>query len=183
MALPLKFTVLAACLLLGACRSDPISFHTLTPAQPPGGKSAGEITIEGISVPPQVDRPQIVIRQGNSGLAILETEWWGASLGDELRSALADQLSNTGGQHKTSVRIDVQRFDSIPGQYGLIDVKWRLRQAGTGDTGLVACRSVLQTPSGPTIDDLVTAQQNNVRRLAAMISQAAGSSRGCPPAS
>ncbi|WP_085687200.1 MULTISPECIES: membrane integrity-associated transporter subunit PqiC [unclassified Pseudomonas] len=183
MALPLKFTVLAACLLLGACRSDPISFHTLTPAQPPAGKSAGEITIEGISVPPQVDRPQIVIRQGNSGLAILETEWWGASLGDELRSALADQLSNAGGQRKVSVRIDVQRFDSIPGQYGLIDVKWRLRQADAGDNGLVACRSVLQTPSGPTIDDLVTAQQNNVRRLAAMISQAAGSSRGCPPAS
>jgi hypothetical protein len=34
MALPLKITVLAAFMLLGACRSDPISFHTLTPVQP-----------------------------------------------------------------------------------------------------------------------------------------------------
>ena len=33
MALPLKITVLAAFMLLGACRSDPISFHTLTPVQ------------------------------------------------------------------------------------------------------------------------------------------------------
>ncbi|MCX2546234.1 PqiC family protein [Pseudomonas sp. COW5] len=181
MALPLKFTVLAACLLLGACRSDPISFHTLTSAQPMPGRSGQDIAIESISVPPQVDRPQIVIRQGNSGLAILETQWWGASLGDELRSALVDQLSNAGVSRKTSVRIDVQRFDSIPGQYGLMDVKWRLRPADAGDSGLLTCRSILQTPSGSSIDDLVNAQQNNVKRLAELIRQAAGNARGCPP--
>ncbi|MFJ4542104.1 membrane integrity-associated transporter subunit PqiC [Pseudomonas sp. NPDC088885] len=183
MALPLKTTVLAACLLLGACRSDPISFHTLTPVQPGAGRSGADIAIEGITVPPQVDRAQIVIREGNSGLAILETEWWGASLADELRSALVDQLSSAAGQQRSSVRIEVQRFDSIPGQYGLIDVKWRLRPLGATDSGLLTCRSVLQTPSGPSIDELVAAQQNNVKRLAAQITQAAGSSRGCPPSS
>ncbi len=183
MALPMKITVLVAFLLLGACRSDPISFHTLVPAQPGSGRSGSEIAIEGITVPPQVDRAQIVIRQGNSGLAILETDWWGATLADELRSALVDQLSSASGQQKLSVRVDVQRFDSIPGQYGLIDVKWRLRALGAADSTLLTCRSVLQTPSGPGIDELVTAQQNNVKRLAAQITQAASGSRGCPPAS
>ena len=49
-----------------------------TPLQAGDGRPAGaDIQIEGISVPPQVDRPQIVIRQGDSGLVILETEWWG----------------------------------------------------------------------------------------------------------
>jgi uncharacterized lipoprotein YmbA len=183
MALPLKFTVLAACLLLGACRSDPISFHTLTPVQLPNTRAGTQIPIEAITVPPQVDRPQIVIRQGNSGLAILETQWWGASLADELLSALTDQLSNAGGRGNVSVRLDVQRFDSIPGQYGLIDVKWRLRPVGATDSGLLTCRSTLKTPSGPSIDDLVSAQQNNVKRLAALISQAAGNPGACPPAS
>ncbi|MBV4473556.1 PqiC family protein [Pseudomonas botevensis] len=183
MASTLKITLLATCLLLGACRSDPISFHTLTPVQPGGTRAGAEIPIEGITVPPQVDRPQIVIRQGTNGLAILETQWWGASLADELRSALEDQLSNTGGGSKVSVRIDVQRFDSIPGQYGLIDVKWRLRTVGASDATPLTCRSTLQTPSGPSIDELVAAQQNNVKRLAALISQAAGSPRGCPSAS
>jgi len=181
----LKFTLLATLLLLTACRSDPIHFHTLTPAQPGGGahNGVGEIQIEGISVPPQVDRPQIVIRQGNSGLAILETDWWGASLADELRSALVDQLANASPQRKVSVRVDVQRFDSIPGQYGLIDVKWRLRTSGQTDNALVTCRSTLQTPSGTSIDELVTAQQNNVRRLAVLITQAAaGNRQGCPTA-
>lgn len=182
MAFSLKITLVTACVLLAACRSDPIQFHTLMPAPLSGSaRGAGEILIEGLSVPPQVDRPQIVIRQGNSGLAILETEWWAASLVDELRSALADQLANSNPQRKVSVRLDVQRFDSIPGQYGLIDVKWRLRHGGEGDNALLTCRSTLQTPSGPSVDDLVIAQQNNVKRLAALISQAAnGSQRGCP---
>lgn len=179
----LKITLVTALMLLAGCRSEPIQFHTLTPAQLPGTarSNAGEILIEGLNVPPQVDRPQIVIRQGNSGLAILETEWWAASLSDELRSALVDQLVNSNPQRKVSVRLDVQRFDSIPGQYGLIDVKWRVRSAGEGDNALVTCRSTLQTPSGPSIDDLVVAQQTNVKRLAALISQAAGGTqKGCP---
>lgn len=177
MAIPLKITVLAAFMLLGACRSDPISFHTLTPVQLASTRAGAQIPIEAISVPPQVDRAQIVIREGNSGLAILETEWWGASLVDELRGALSDQLSNT-GQGNVSVRIEVQRFDSIPGQYGLIDATWRLRAS---DSASLTCRSTLKTPSGPSIDELVSAQQNNVKRLAELISRAAtGNARSCP---
>jgi len=75
----------------------------------------------------------------------------------------------------------VQRFDSVPGQYALMDVEWRLRSAGIGDTARVICRSTLQTPSGANIDDLVLAQQNNVKRLAALISQAAARPQAdCP---
>lgn len=183
MAFSYKITLVTALLLLTACRSDPIQFHTLIPTQLGGNSRSGaeDIQIEGLSVPPQVDRPQIVVRQGNSGLAILETQWWAASLVDELRSALVDQLVNSTPRRKMSVRLDVQRFDSIPGQYGLIDVKWRLRDLGQSDASLVTCRSTLQTPSGPSIDELVAAQQNNVKRLAALISQtASGTQKGCP---
>ncbi|CAG8865694.1 hypothetical protein PS627_01613 [Pseudomonas fluorescens] len=174
-------SMLSALLILGACRSDPIQFHTLIPAQPgPASPSAGsEIQIESISVPPQVDRPQIVIRQGSSGLAILETQWWGASLVDELRSALIDQLSNTRPGQGLSLRLDVQRFDSIPGQYALMDAKWRLRAKDASST--LTCRSTLRTRAGASIDDVVMAQQDNVRRLALMISQAAAGGRNiCP---
>ena len=182
MAFPLKITLLAALSLLAACRSDPIQFHTLTPAQlNANSQSTAQIQIESLTVPPQVDRPQIVVRQGNTGIAILETQWWGASLVDELRSALVDQMVNSNPRRNISVRLEVQRFDSIPGQYGLIDVKWRLRDAGATEKGTLTCRSTLKTPSGPSIDDLVDAQQNNVKRLAALISQAAGNpQKTCP---
>ena len=184
MAFPLKITLVAALALLAACRSDPIEFHTLTPVQlGASARTTSEIEIEVLTVPPQVDRPQIVVREGNTGMAILETQWWGASLVDELRSALADQMVNNNPQRKVSVLVEVLRFDSIPGQYGLIDVKWRLRGVNQGDSGLITCRSTLQTPSGPSIDELVTAQQTNVKRLAALISQASAKTQGgCPAA-
>jgi uncharacterized lipoprotein YmbA len=181
MAFPLKITLLAGLLLLAACRSEPIQFHTLTPVHRSNASltAGGEIRIESITVPPQVDRPQIVIRQGDSGVAILETQWWAASLVDELRSALVDQLASN--RKNLAVRIEVQRFDSIPGQYALLDVKWRLRQTGTDERTPLTCRTVVQSPSGPTIDDLVIAQQNNVKRFAALLSQAADKSpSGCP---
>ncbi|WP_460124939.1 PqiC family protein [Pseudomonas sp. S2_C03] len=185
MACLLKVTLVTACVLLAACRSDPIQFHTLTPA-PLGATARGngsEIQIESLNVPPQVDRPQIVIRQGNSGLAILETDWWAATLVDELRSALIDQLANSAPQRKVSVRLEVQRFDSIPGQYALMDVRWRLRSPGDGERATLNCRSTLQTPSGPSIDDLVLAQQQNVKRLAEAISKATGGTNLTCPAS
>lgn len=167
----LKLTLVVAALLLGACRSDPVHYHTLSPAQPMGQRYANvDIRLEQVSVPPQVDRTQMVIRQGNSGLAILETEWWGASLVDELRSSLEEQLSNPGAP-KGLLRVDVQRFDSIPGQYARLDVQWRLRSPDNASHPLT-CRSNLQTPAGNTIDDLVTAHQNNVRLFVDLIVRA-----------
>jgi len=192
MAFSPKLTLVAALLLLAACRSEPVHYHTLMPAHTGSATRSNTVVIEieSLSLPAQVDRPQVVIRQGNSGLVLLESEWWGASLGEEFRSALMDQLANLNPQRKLSLRLDVLRFDSFPGQYGLIDVTWRLRPASevndvndVNGTSLT-CRSILQTPSGGTIEDLALAQQNNVKRLAALIGQAAkGTQQSCPPSS
>ncbi|WP_371260980.1 membrane integrity-associated transporter subunit PqiC [Pseudomonas sp. P97.38] len=174
--MPLKLIGLAIALLLVACRSDPIHYHTLSPAQPAGpSRSNVDIQVEQVSVPPQVDRTQMVIRQGNSALAILETEWWGASLADELHSSLDEQLNNPGAA-KRLLRVDVKRFDSIPGRYARMDVQWRLR--GTQSPTLT-CRSSLQTPAGGSIDALVSAHQNNVRQLVGLVEQAA-TTNACP---
>ena len=185
MTLPLKITLLTTLLLLAACRSEPIAFHTLTPAHWSSSSraDAGGVRIESISVPPQVDRAQIVVRQGDSGLAILETQWWAASLADELRSALVDQLANSNPRQPVSLRLEVQRFDSVPGQYALLDVRWRLRPTSGGDAQPLTCRTTLQTPAGPSIDDLVVAHQNNLKRFAALVSKTADTSlKACPTA-
>lgn len=173
----LKPTLVAVALLLGACRSDPIHYHTLSPVQPEGQRSSNDIQVEQVSVPPQVDRTQMVIRQGNSGLAILETEWWGASLADELHSSLDEQLNNPGAA-KLLLRVDVQRFDSIPGRYARMDAQWRLRTLGN-DARPLTCRSSLQTPAGGSIDELVTAHQHNVQQFVELVEQAA-SRKACP---
>jgi uncharacterized lipoprotein YmbA len=178
-----KITLITALMLLAACRSEPVHYHTLMPQQTGGAAHSNGMYIEfdAVSVPAQVDRTQIVIRQGNSGLVLLETDWWGASLSEELQSALAAQLINANPPRKLSLRVEVQRFDSVPGQYGLIEATWRLRGIGEGNVSSLTCHSTLQTPSATSIEDLVAAQQNNVKRLAAVIGQAArGSQQSCP---
>jgi len=190
MTLLLKVPMLSLVILVCACRSDPIRYHTLTPAQYGKTQSASagsSIRVERVTVPPQVDRSQIVIRQGDSSVAILETEWWSASLADEIQSALSDQLDNrpaesTGIGAKTSLWVEVQRFDSVPGRYALLGVKWRLRSMGAGDDHQdITCSANLQSPSGASIDDLVMAQQSNVQRLATAIRETGhGKTNGCP---
>ncbi|QYX54290.1 PqiC family protein [Pseudomonas sp. S07E 245] len=170
MTSPCKLMLLVTLALMAACRSEPIQFHTLMPTQVSRSPAGSEIAIESVSVPAQVDRAQIVVRQGASGLAILETQWWGASLADELRSALAEQLSSGVPGQQRSVRIIVQRFDSVPGQYALLDTKWRLRVAAGAS---LDCRSVVQSPAGASIDAVVTAHQRNLMRLASLINQTA----------
>jgi len=178
---------LLALLLLSACRSDPVHYHTLTPlhsATTMQAQPAQELRIERVTVPPQVDRSQIVVRQGANELVVLETDWWGASLVDEVQSALIDQLNSRPGiDQKAWLRIELQRFDLVPGQYALVDVRWRLRagQPGSENASELVCRSVLQTPAGTAVEDLVMAQQVNLQKLAATISATnRAGSRQCP---
>jgi len=160
--------------LTAGCRSAPNNYHTLVAAQP--NHAAGEkILVERFSMPPQVDRPQLVIRQGTSSLVILETEWWGANLVDEFRSALQDQLGGpVGGTPRALLRVDVQRFDSVPGQYALLEAVWRLKRPGQDE---INCRTSVQTPAQNSVGSLVGAQQANLQKLASAVRASAS---GCP---
>lgn len=176
---PLYRSSLALLLTVTAgCSSIPNNYHTLVP--PHASRVAGErVHVERVAIPPQVDRPQLVVRQGDSGLAILETEWWGANLVDEFGSALQDLLGGSvGGARKAVLRVDVQRFDSVPDHYALLDAVWRLKRPGLDE---LTCRTTVQTPAQNSIESLVSAQQANLRKLAdaVRVSAANGSTR-CP---
>ncbi|AGI24822.1 hypothetical protein H681_14760 [Pseudomonas sp. ATCC 13867] len=130
--------------LLWGCSSAPIHYHTLVPVKPVASPGS-QVRVERVSMPPRVDRLQLVIRQGSSGLAILDTEWRGANLTDEFSSALEDQLGSPAGGHAiSSLQIDVQRFDSVPGQYALLDARWQLQLPGAAKP--LSCHSRLQPP-------------------------------------
>lgn len=172
-------------LILAACASEPVNFHTLVPSYgaPAAAQTPGmDIRLEPVAVPAQVDRTQIVIRQGRSGLWVLETEWWGAPLVDEIHSALQYQLNPPPGspptQPKASLWVDVQRFDSVLGEYALLDVKWRLKPLGSGAE--THCHTVLKTPAGDALETLVNAHQTNLITLAALVVEASrGRLRSC----
>lgn len=190
----------ALALALAACASAPMHYYTLiapaiAPAQAGAAATATpadsrapvpaafQFELPPVSVPPQVDQPQLVIRQGGQGVAVLGDERWIAPLADEVRGALSADLVQAlhtqdvtglppGGKPRLRIKLDVRRFDSAPGDYALIDAGWSLHALQGGAT--LTCTSQIREPVGPGYDALVEGHQRALARLAAQIAQAAG---------
>jgi uncharacterized lipoprotein YmbA len=131
---------IAVLALLPACSSvPPPRYHSLMPAPAstvrapaPAGSLAWEVL--PVAVPAGVDQPQWVVRTVDGSLAVLEQERWIAPLGEEIRAAVADRLTQDVGAPAVSaesrkrwrIRIDVHRFDSAPGREARLEATWTL---------------------------------------------------------
>jgi len=195
---PARTLAIALALGLAACTSAPIHYYTLVPPaveRPAAGASAPfRFELLPVSIPVQVDQPQLVIRQGGQGVALLGGERWIAPLADEVRGALSADLARelhsqdasglpSSGEPRLRIKVDLRRFDSVPGSYALIDAAWSVR-ALAGDTTLT-CTSQLREPVGPGYDALVQGHQQALAQLAAQIATvaaplAAGQHAACP---
>lgn len=201
--IPMKchFLALFATLGLAACVSAPTHYYTLVPAATDARASSApafQFEMQPVLIPVQVDQPQVVVRLNSGALSILETERWSAPLADEFHDALASQmelklgtrnlegLPKASGRPVISLQTDVRRFDSVPGQYALIDVIWSLsRKMGTEPRRSLTCSSTLRQPTGGQVQDVIMAHQQLISQLATTI---AGTARkwaqepsvGCP---
>ncbi|MFA6231357.1 MAG: PqiC family protein [Rhodanobacter sp.] len=195
--------VLTACAILGlaGCASAPLHYYTLVP--PAGvptnaGQTAGPpFELLPVSVPAQVDQPQLLVRQGGQGVALLGSERWIAPLGDEVRSAMSADLSAElnsqdvsglpgNGKPRLRIKLDLRRFDSEPGSYALIEAAWSVRLLSGGDHAEpVACSSLIRETVAPGYAALVQGHQRALGQLAAQMaavarSLAAGEPARCP---
>lgn len=191
MSLRLKFMAVAAALGLSACSSTPTHYYTLIApmsSAPPPVASPAPFQFEMLPVlmAVQVDQPPLVVRQGDGSLAILDAERWGSPLGDEFHDALTPQLERRFGgrdmaglpkdpsQPVLSLRADVRRFESVPGQYALIDVVWTLGlRNNDAKRQSLTCSSIIREPAGLGMENLVLAHQQAVSRLADSIARTA----------
>ncbi|KPB49900.1 PqiC family protein [Pseudomonas tremae] len=197
MTLRLKLTVLAMTLGLGACTSTQTHYYTLIAPMGQTEASAArpmpfQFEMLPVLMAVQVDQPPLVVRQGNGSLAILDAERWASPLGDEFHDALTPQLERRFGsrdmaglpksadQPVLSIRTDVRRFESMPGNYALIDVVWTL---GLREGGAIAgskrksltCSSVIREQAGAGMENLIVAHQKAVSKLADKIAATAQS--------
>lgn len=198
----LRYLLLGTTLGLAACTSPATHYYTLLPTSEAPARMAPpapfQFELLTVRMPVQVDQPQLVVRQDQGRLAILDNERWGAPLADEFHDALASQmerqlgvrdlsgLPKNAGQPVVSLQADVRRFDSVPGQYALVDVVWSLSLRGddTKRTTLT-CASVVKREAGVDLNSLVLAHQQAIADLAGRI---AGTARqwadnptsGCP---
>ena len=191
--------IAAAVLALAGCASSPPEhFYSLSNGMgvPAAPKAAAPYYIElpAVTVPQQVARNQLVVTTGAGRVDLLEQERWvsqpSAEIGQALSLAITGELRTidvfrTPTPEKAPVyRIstNIQRFESAPGQYALIDAVWSVRQVGS--TQVLTCRTVANEEVGAGYDALVAGHRHAIARIAADISKAirdlaAGASSGC----
>jgi hypothetical protein len=175
--------------LLLACRSANTEYYTLL--APPGERTAAateafQLDVLPVDVPPEVDRPEIVVREGRSRLTPVETRSWISPLARELRHALSDELTHLLGARDIAgatsvagvptfrIKLVVQRFDSSLGARASIEAISTIRDAN-GQAPALVCSHRASETAGPGYEQLAEAHQ---RALAAITAQIAATVRG-----
>jgi uncharacterized protein len=184
---------LAALAALAACASTPPDhFYTLSDggapvAAPAPAANPVYIEVMGVVVPAQVRRSQLVVSEGPGRVDLLEQHRWAAPLADEIGRALSLKVSAELGAidvyrtpvpaGATTYRIstNVQRFESAPGAYALVDATWSVRQGGTD--AVLTCRSLFKETVGPGYEALVAGHRAALEKLGAAIAAGVRSQR------
>ncbi len=173
--------------LMVACTSTPPHYHTLIPAPEMNEVQSGAldtVEVESVRIPAQVDRLELVVRGSNGEIALAESDLWIAPLADELRNAVSVQIDHqirlTGAAHadpkpsSMSVRLNVERFESAPGRYALIEVMWQLQLKSAAPPQPVwTCRTYAYERAGAGVAGIVRAHQRAVAIVAEEITFAA----------
>lgn len=184
----------ASCVLLLAlvvawagCASPRSYFYTLNSAAKPVAAATGtSVSVGPVSVPAEVDRPQIVVRLGPNRVAVDEFHRWASPLPDAIARVVAENLAAmlgtphvtvfsqptaSGAQYR--VLIDVLRFESSPGEAAALDAVWRVRSTVDGAT-----RSGRTTVSEPVPDrEYATLAAAHSRALGRLSADLAGAIR------
>src|ERR1700722_14826933 len=180
MRLVASFCVTLAILALCGCRSAPITYYTLTPADRSGTAAESGPAIKAIlvlrSLPAGIDTTQILIRTDDTRFRVEEGGRWVAPLGDELRGAVVDALRHQYGitvldsaRHNDAPvpRIDltVRKFDVAEGSSVMLAVDWALSNPGHEPGASVSCQAEFRETSAGTVSGVGTAGQAAVLKL------------------
>src|SRR5512146_2577533 len=141
--LPPAAALVAAAALAG-CASAPTQFYTLRQSTSASADAAAApstflIEVMRVAVTAQVDQAEMLVRQSEQRVVILDNERWAAPLAAELRGAFAADLAAALGTRDVyglprppaaavyRIQIDIRMFDSWPGRHALIDADWSIR--------------------------------------------------------
>ncbi|WP_295385600.1 membrane integrity-associated transporter subunit PqiC [uncultured Thiodictyon sp.] len=155
-----RIALAALGLFIAGCASPPSHFYTLSSALAPGAGVAPPsggvaVAVGPVSIPAQVDRPEILVSEGANRVRPQETERWAAPLADNIARVVAENLADLLATARVTrfpqttdmaaayrVLIDVQGFTSVPDQAATLGAVWTVRrtQDGRSETGRTRVR-------------------------------------------
>jgi uncharacterized protein len=181
--------IIAVCTLLGlavGCGSAPSSrFYTLSAAPTTtASPSSLSVAVGPVSIPAVVDRPQIVVSTGPNQVRLEEFNRWASPLQNGIARVVAENLVAMLGTPRVTLSsqvlsaeadyraaIEVQSFESAPGEAAVLDAVWTVRRAkdGTAQMGRTTVRELVQDKS---YDALAAAHSRALARLSRDIADA-----------
>jgi len=172
-------------LLAGCAGSPPAQYFTLTPgtvATAPARPSALSVEFTPVTVPQQVDQPQLMLRTAPLELTPDYNARWAAALSDEIRSGLSTALSARAGITDVTalggtragplwrLQVQVQTFDLPVGGPATLEALWRARRLDDPSAAAWLCHGQFRTATaGPGLPALVDAQRQSLDGLAKQI--------------
>ncbi len=164
-------------ILAGACASPPSRFYTLSAGAAPAATASNlSVAVGPVSVPAVVDRPEIVVSTGPNQVRLEEFNRWAAPLQNGIARVVAENLvamlgtprvtlsSQSSAEADYRAVIEVQGFDSAPGEAATLDAVWTVRRTKDGktETGRTTAREMVQ---GNGYDALAAAHSRALARL------------------
>jgi uncharacterized protein len=167
------------------CATPASRFYTLstTPA-PAGTPVAYSVAVGPVTIPSVIDRPQIVVSTSPNQVQLDEFNRWASPLQSNIARVVADNLASILGTARVSlfpqtmsasadyrVAVQVQRFDTAPGDAASLEALWTVTRAkdGTAQTGRTSVREA--SPSGG-YDGVAAAHSRALARLSRDIADA-----------
>jgi hypothetical protein len=187
----MKFLVLVVVVLV-SCRSAGTRYYTLVSAQdtePAGATHSLQLDVLPVSVPPEVDRAEIVVREGPGELTPVDTKSWIAPLSLEIRRAFSDELSRNLGARDIAgvtpadglptyrIKLVVQRFESVLGKRAVIDAISTVHEM-TGASPTLVCSHHASEPAQKGYPGLAVAHQRALAQIAKQVATAVRSFQG-----
>ena len=200
-----RLAAAGALLTLASCASSsPTHFYTLTGSGNASGSAAPTVVNAGsqayasplfievlpAGIPPQLQRPQMVLDTGPGQVDVLELRRWSQPLGDEIGQALSGDLTHAlpavdvyRSTHEPTqtvyrVAVNVQRFESVLGNHASLEAVWSVTRLPQSLT--LTCRSALSAPAGDGYDALVASHRQVLAGLAQQIGIAVRSLQRLP---
>jgi uncharacterized protein len=179
-------TIGAVASFTGGCSTPQAKLYTLSPAAGAAPQTSVAVAKFGVSVgpvsiPPVVDRPQIVVDKGANQVGLDEFNRWAAPLQGNIAQVVATDLSaqlgkltvtaNVAADAEFRVAIDVQAFESTPGDAAVLRAVWTVRRSVDGLThsGSVDIREPCQ---GSGYSALAAAHSRALDHLSADVAKA-----------
>jgi uncharacterized lipoprotein YmbA len=176
--------VLTLITFVAGCTATPASrFYTLSATSGPAAPSSNlSIAVGPVTVPAVIDRPQIVVNAGANQVRLDEFNRWAAPLQNNIARVVAENLVAMLGTPRVTLSsadadyraaIEVQSFESSPGEAAMLDAVWTVRRTrdGKGETGRTTVRETVQEKSYAA---LAAAHSRAVARLSQDLAAAVG---------